>query len=120
MTAAEVAAATGGRVVSGDAGQRIERWSIDSRALAPGEVFIAIRGERFDGHDFAAGAFEHGAAGVVVEAARAAAVAGDRLVIAVDDTTRALQDVAREVRRRASAARATSTSSNGSVRSPIT
>ena len=103
MTAAEVAAATGGRVVSGDAGQRIERWSIDSRALAPGEVFIAIRGERFDGHDFAAGAFEHGAAGVVVEAARAAAVAGDRLVIAVDDTTRALQDVAREVRRRSGA-----------------
>jgi len=100
LTAAEVAAAAGGQVVSGNADQRIERWSIDSRSIAPGEMFVAIRGERFDGHDFVAGAMERGALGVVAEAGRAAHVGAGRLVIAVDDTTRALQDVAREVRRR--------------------
>ncbi|HTI37913.1 MAG TPA: UDP-N-acetylmuramoyl-tripeptide--D-alanyl-D-alanine ligase [Vicinamibacterales bacterium] len=101
LTAAEIAAVTGGRVVSGAAGQRIERWSIDSRSVAPGEMFVAIRGERFDGHDFAADALDRGAAGVVVENGRTART--DRLVIEVGDTTRALQDVARDVRRRSGA-----------------
>jgi UDP-N-acetylmuramoyl-tripeptide--D-alanyl-D-alanine ligase len=99
LIAAEVAAVTDGRVVSGNGNQRIERWSIDSRSVAPGDMFVAIRGERFDGHDFAAAALERGAVGVVVEASRAEALP-DGLVIAVEDTTRALQDVAREVRRR--------------------
>ncbi|MCF0253859.1 MAG: UDP-N-acetylmuramoyl-tripeptide--D-alanyl-D-alanine ligase, partial [Duodenibacillus sp.] len=39
----------------------------DSREVAPGSVFIALRGERFDGHDFVAGAFEAGAVLAVVE-----------------------------------------------------
>jgi len=102
LTAAEIAAVTRGRLVSGNGEQRIERWSIDSRSVAPGEMFVAIRGDRFDGHDFAAAAVGHGAAGVVVESGRAGEFHGG-LVIAVDDTTRALQDVAREVRRRSGA-----------------
>jgi len=102
LTAAEIAAVTRGRLVSGNGEQRIERWSIDSRSVAPGEMFVAIRGDRFDGHEFAAAAVGHGAAGVVVESGRAGEFHGG-LVIAVDDTTRALQDVAREVRRRSGA-----------------
>jgi UDP-N-acetylmuramoyl-L-alanyl-D-glutamate--2,6-diaminopimelate ligase len=39
----------------------------DTRKLDPGQVFVAIRGERRDGHEFVARALEHGAAGVVVE-----------------------------------------------------
>ncbi len=103
LTAAEIAAVAGGRVVSGNADQRIERWSIDSRSVAPGDMFVAIRGERFDGHDFAAAAIGRGASGLVVEATRTAGFGDGRLVIAVQDTTRALQDVAREVRRRSGA-----------------
>jgi UDP-N-acetylmuramoyl-tripeptide--D-alanyl-D-alanine ligase len=103
LTAAEVAAVTGGRVASGDGGTRIERWSIDSRSLAPGEMFVAIRGERFDGLEFGAASLVRGAAGVVIDSAHAQTFRGQGLVVAVDDTTRALQDVAREVRRRSGA-----------------
>ena len=40
---------------------------IDSRALRPGDLFVALKGERFDGHDFVAAAFQAGASGAVVE-----------------------------------------------------
>ena len=103
LTAAEIAAVTDGRGAAGDSGRPVDRWSIDSRAVAPGEMFVAIRGERFDGHDFASAALERGAAGIVVERGRPANVPAGRLVIEVEDTTRALQDVAREVRRRSGA-----------------
>ena len=107
LTAAEIAAAAGGRVVSGDPAQRIERWSIDTRAIQPGDLFVAIRGDRFDGHEFVAAALAAGAAGAVVTATPALPEAGTGrpapLLIEVADTTRALQDGAREVRRRSGA-----------------
>jgi UDP-N-acetylmuramoyl-tripeptide--D-alanyl-D-alanine ligase len=103
LTAADVVAATGGRLVAGDARQPLERVSIDSRTLGPGDFFVAIRGERFDGHHFVAGALARGAVGALIhDPAAIAADAGPRarVLIEVDDTTRALQDVARDVRRR--------------------
>lgn len=67
--------------------------SIDSRTIQPGELFIAIRGPRHDGHAFVAGVLEAGAAAAVVERSRladyTAAVQGK--VFAVDDTSKALQ-----------------------------
>ncbi len=45
-------------------------YSIDSRTLQPGDLFFAIRGERFDGHDFVAAAFEKGAVAAVVSRER--------------------------------------------------
>ena len=111
LSAAEIAAATGGRVVSGDAVRRVERWSIDTRTLQPGDLFVAIRGDRFDGHEFVAAALAAGAAGAVVTAAGSGAPrawpGGEGgpapIVIEVADTTRALQDGAREIRRRSGA-----------------
>jgi UDP-N-acetylmuramoyl-tripeptide--D-alanyl-D-alanine ligase len=107
LTAAQIAAVTGGRVVSGDPAQLIERWSIDTRSLQPGDLFVAIRGDRFDGHEFVAAALAAGAAGAVVTATPALPEAGKAgpapLLIQVADTTRALQDGAREVRRQAGA-----------------
>ena len=107
MSAAEIAAATGGRVMSGNPAQRVERWSIDTRSLQPGDLFVAIRGDRFDGHAFVAAALAAGAAGAVVTAAPVLPEAGKGgpapLLIEVADTTRALQDGAREMRRRAGA-----------------
>src|SRR5208337_3101607 len=44
-------------------------YSIDSRSIRPGQLFFAIRGPRFDGHQFTAQAIERGAAGAVVEQA---------------------------------------------------
>jgi UDP-N-acetylmuramoyl-tripeptide--D-alanyl-D-alanine ligase len=107
LSAAEIAAATGGRVVSGNPAQRVERWSIDTRSIAPGDLFVAVRGDRFDGHDFVAAALAAGAAGAVVTATPALPEAGKGglapLLIQVADTTRALQDGAREIRRRSGA-----------------
>jgi UDP-N-acetylmuramoyl-tripeptide--D-alanyl-D-alanine ligase len=58
----------------------------DSRALAAGELFVALKGERFDGHDFIAQAFDRGAAAAIVSAERAGAlegrVAGSLLAVA--------------------------------------
>ena len=62
---------------------------------------MAIRGETFDGHDFVAGALAAGAAGVVASDTDRAS--GTPLLIGVNDTTRALQDLAREIRRRSGA-----------------
>lgn len=69
----EVAAATGGRLAGADAA--FAGVSIDSRTLQPGELFFALRGERFDGHAFVAAAAQRGAAGAVVERAAETGVA---------------------------------------------
>lgn len=62
-TAAEAMVATHGRANGEWAAQGI---SIDSRTLVPGDLFVAIQGPSFDGHDFVADAFAHGAAAAIV------------------------------------------------------
>ncbi|MCA1978218.1 MAG: Mur ligase domain-containing protein, partial [Thiobacillus sp.] len=52
----------------------VQRVSTDSRAIRPGDLFIALRGERFDGGAFAAQALAQGAAGVVLDATQAPAI----------------------------------------------
>jgi UDP-N-acetylmuramoyl-tripeptide--D-alanyl-D-alanine ligase len=82
---------------SADSVARLAGVSIDSRSIQPGELFVAIRGPRFDGHDFVAAAFGRGAAAAVVDARRAAEYPEeirDRL-LAAEDTLRTLQDLAR-------------------------
>jgi UDP-N-acetylmuramoyl-tripeptide--D-alanyl-D-alanine ligase len=100
-TAGWVAAACGGRLVSGEPdapGPR--RAVVDSRAAEPGDLFVGLRGSRVDGADFAAAALERGAWGVVVERARADAVdGGDKPLIAVEDPLAALAALARAWRR---------------------
>ena len=77
-------------------------YSIDSRTVAPGELFFAVRGERLDGHDFVAAALARGAAAAVVSHARVAslpdAVLAAPLLIAHDPLI-ALQTLATHVRR---------------------
>lgn len=77
-------------------------YSIDSRTLEAGNLFFAIEGERFDGHDYVAAAFERGACAAVV--ARAClhglpASTKDRPLLAVDNTLAGLQRLAASVRR---------------------
>ena len=92
----QIAAATGGTVV-GPADTTATGVSTDSRTITPGSLFVAIRGERFDGHGFAAHALAAGAAAVVVERAGDVADAVPR--VEVDDTTAALRDLAAHRRR---------------------
>ena len=112
MTAAHIAAATGGRIVRGTPDQPVARIAIDSRTLAPGDFFVAIRGERFDGHAFVGDAITRGAAGVMVEGTPPGAEQA-ALCVQVEDTTRALQGIARDVRRRSGARVAAVTGSAG-------
>lgn len=87
----QVAAATSG-IVFGDPDGAIEAVTTDSRSATPGSLFVAISGDRFDGHDFARAALEAGAAGVVVAADR---VADDVLPrVDVADSLAALRDLA--------------------------
>ncbi|MBO6782168.1 MAG: UDP-N-acetylmuramoylalanyl-D-glutamyl-2,6-diaminopimelate--D-alanyl-D-alanine ligase [Alphaproteobacteria bacterium] len=65
-TTEETCAATGGRPAGGPDSWEATGVSIDSRTCAQGDLFVAISGERFDGHDFVAGAFEAGASAAVV------------------------------------------------------
>ena len=113
LTAAHVGAATGGRILRGSADAPIGSISIDSRALQPGEFFVAIRGERFDGHAFVADAVAKGASGVMVEDAASVPASSPAVVIAVGDTTAGLQQVARDVRRRSGTRVAAVTGSAG-------
>ena len=105
LAAAWVAARMGGVVTAGDATREFGNVSIDTRTLKPGDLYVGIRGERFDGAEFAAAAIEAGAAGVVVPRGWIAAVAKPRatsaVVIEVDDTTVALQALAHGIRREA-------------------
>jgi len=96
LTAAWVAAAMKGNLVGGDAATEFRGVSIDSRTLKAGELFIAIRGERFDGAAFVDQAIAAGANGVVVASGFSRTSVA---TIAVDDTTVALQSLARAIRR---------------------
>jgi len=80
--------------------RRVSGYSIDSRSLEPGQLFFAIRGPRFDGHQFVGQVLERGAAGAVVERAfREAAPAEWRAaLVAVDNTRDALQMLGWRVR----------------------
>jgi len=88
-TAGEIAAALG--VGASSAFPMATGVSIDSRTLTPGDLFIAIRGEASDGHDYVASAFLAGAIACVIAADRAANLSLLGPVFAVDDPLRAME-----------------------------
>jgi UDP-N-acetylmuramoyl-tripeptide--D-alanyl-D-alanine ligase len=77
-------------------------YSIDTRTLAPGDLFFAIRGERFDAHDFVADALAKGACAAVVASAKARDLLPEghaHPLLLVEDPLAALQTLAAAVRR---------------------
>jgi len=86
------------------------RVSTDSRSIRLGDLFIALRGEKFDGGAFAAQALQQGAVGVVLDAAQAPGIAA---AIRVDDTRLALGRLAAAWRRRFAIPVVAITGSNG-------
>jgi len=77
-------------------------YSIDSRTVAPGELFFAVRGERLDGHDFVAAAVARGAVAAVVSRARVATLPDAALAVPLlitEDPLIALQALAAHIRR---------------------
>ena len=104
LSVEETARAVQGRIVSGDPAGACSGAAIDSRAVKGGEVFFAFAGEATDGHRFLADAFARGAGAAIVQAGHErqqvpAGPAGNA-VVEVEDTFRALHDLARHVRQR--------------------
>ena len=127
LTVKWVADAVGGKLVSGEPDRVVGHVTTDSRSLRAGDFFIALRGARFDAHEFVEDVLSRGAAGVMVErmadrkgpprieqgsprikqgesgtpldAGRAFTARQSATVIQVSDTTRALQDLAHAVRK---------------------
>jgi UDP-N-acetylmuramoyl-tripeptide--D-alanyl-D-alanine ligase len=101
LTAGIVADAAGGRLVAGRAETAFDTVSTDTRSITPGALFIALRGDRFDGQAFVEDALGRGAAGLLVSGP--VANPGRAAVIQVPDTLIGLQRLARDVRRRSTA-----------------
>ena len=100
-TVAEAVAATGGRaekLADGD----LSSVSIDSREIEPGALFVAIKGDKLDGHDYVAKALESGASAALVSAAWFKANGGEKLIV-VDDPLEGLRGLARAARARSTA-----------------
>jgi UDP-N-acetylmuramoyl-tripeptide--D-alanyl-D-alanine ligase len=74
-------------------------YSIDSRTIQPGDLFFAVKGERFDGHDFVESAFRQGAVGAVIRKDQLSRYANPSALLAVEDTLTALQRLATAVRK---------------------
>ena len=62
-----IATACAGNQLSGLPETQVRRVCTDSRQVKTGDLFLALRGERFDGHDFLGAAVEKGAVAVVAE-----------------------------------------------------
>jgi UDP-N-acetylmuramoyl-tripeptide--D-alanyl-D-alanine ligase len=91
MTLQEAHAMLPGSRLVGDGGTRIARVHSDTRSVQPGDLFVALRGERYDGHDFLAQARAAGAAAAIAERGlQAAGLPG----LEVADSLRALQQLA--------------------------
>ena len=112
MKVSEAAAAIGATMRGADA--TFDSVGSDSRRLRGAELFVALRGERFDGHAFVATAKERGAAAAMVAADAADAAAGAGLpLLVVDDTRLALGRLSSHWRRRCDIPLVAVTGSNG-------
>ena len=92
VTVEEIVQATGGKVLCGKE-RAFSGLSIDSRKTGSGELFVALRGERFDGHDFLSEALSSGSGALV--SIPPADPGRDKTIIYVKNTLKALQDIAR-------------------------
>jgi len=93
----DIIAATGGKVIYGDSAA-FTGVSIDSRTIKEGELFVALKGRRFDGHNFLNDALKRGNGAMV--GLQSTEAVEDKTIIYVNDTLKALQELARYIRLR--------------------
>lgn len=95
ITIQQVAKMAGGLLLSGNPALLVSQFHFDSRELAGGDVFIAIKGER-DGHDFLGAAIAQGASAAIIsdQAKVPADLPADFALVLVNDTLRAYQKIA--------------------------
>ncbi|PYJ11096.1 MAG: UDP-N-acetylmuramoyl-tripeptide--D-alanyl-D-alanine ligase [Verrucomicrobia bacterium] len=88
-----------GMLVAGDAGALVSKVSTDSRTLQPGDLFVPLRGENFDGHKFIEQAVDRGALGAMVEETWKGATPKNFALIRVPDTLVGYQTLAANYRK---------------------
>jgi UDP-N-acetylmuramoyl-tripeptide--D-alanyl-D-alanine ligase len=96
VTLGEIIAAIKGDLISGPEDLFVEGLSTDSREIKKGDLFLALKGQNYDGHDFVKQAIDKGAAGIVLQRDYALKIPKDedRALITVTDTLNALGDLA--------------------------
>src|SRR5881397_2222951 len=95
----QIAKFAGAEIFSGDGKVFIDKISTDSRAVKRGELFVALRGENFDGHNFVESAAKAGAAGAVVDSNSKGSVPQNFALIRAKDTLQAYQELAANYRK---------------------
>ena len=89
----------GGKLEQGDGQTLVERISTDSRTIKMGELFVALRGENFDGHRFIEEVAKTGAAGAIVDTEWRGDVPKSFAILRAKDTLLAYQNVAANYRK---------------------
>ena len=85
---------TGGKLIQGDEKYECENFTNDTRKIEKGDTYIAIKGEKFDGNIFFEEAIEKGADTVILENKKIEKKYENKNIIIVDDTKKALQQIA--------------------------
>ena len=97
LTIDEILKASGGKLIQGKRELTVTGISIDSRTIKDGELFLALKGDLFDGHNFIEDAIKKGACGAIIneDYQVSGSMPQDRAIVRVNDTLLALQETAR-------------------------
>ena len=109
----QIAQLAGGSISSGDQTVVVNKVSTDSRTLKSSELFVALRGENFDGHNFVESAAQIGAAGAIVESTWNGEIPKNFALIRAKDTLQAYQNLAANYRKSLTLKVVAITGSNG-------
>jgi UDP-N-acetylmuramoyl-tripeptide--D-alanyl-D-alanine ligase len=113
LTLSQIAQLAGGSLSSGDGTVVIDKISTDSRTIKRGDLFVALRGENFDGHNFIEAVATNGAAGVIVDFNWKANVPQNFALVRANDTLQAYQQLAANYRKSLALRVVAITGSNG-------
>src|SRR6188472_397586 len=113
LRVSQIAQFAGASLSSGDGTVVINKVSTDSRTIKPGELFVALRGENFEGHDFVEASAKAGATGALVDLNWAGNVPNNFVLLRATDTLQAYQMLAANYRRSLTVKVLAITGSNG-------
>jgi UDP-N-acetylmuramoyl-tripeptide--D-alanyl-D-alanine ligase len=99
LSISQIADLAGAKLEQGDGNALVERISTDSRTIKKGELFVALRGENFDGHKFAEDVAKSGAAGAIVDLKWNGKAPKTFAIIRAEDTLLAYQNLAANYRK---------------------
>ncbi len=117
FTVQELIRVTGGKLLGGSKDIRVKGISIDSRTVKKGEVFLALKGNNFDGHDYIFQALKNGASGIIKQTGKPGPKSSAVFCLEVFDSIKALGDIARYHRSRFDIPVVAITGSNGKTTS---